>query len=101
MAGHLRAQEALEITLNDLADNREFYLNEVVITVVGKRATQCSWDVIQKTLNRPSRAEEDRFHQVYTLEDPMRPFLITNKPEADLLNKVIKNSKQPVILSLL
>ena len=42
MAGHSRAQEAMEITLEDL-DNQEFDTNEIMITVIGKRATQCSW----------------------------------------------------------
>ena len=92
MADHSRAQEATEITLEDL-DNQEFGTNEIMITVVGKRATQCSWDDIQVTLNRttgPAGAEEDSFYQVYRLEDPTRWFLITNKPEADLLNNTTK-----------
>ena len=92
MADHSRAQEAMEITLEDL-DNQEFDTNEIMITVIGKRATQCSWDDIQVTLNRttgPAGAEEDSFYQVYRLEDPTRWFLITNKPEADLLNNTAK-----------
>ena len=35
----------MEITLEDL-DNQEFDANEIVITVIGKRATQCNWDDI-------------------------------------------------------
>ena len=63
MADHSRAQEAMEITLEDL-DNQEFETNEIVITVIGKRATQCSWDDTQVTLNRttgPAGSEEDSF----------------------------------------
>ena len=41
----------MEITLEDL-DNQEFGTNEIMITVIGKRSTQCSWDDIQVTLNR-------------------------------------------------
>ena len=48
MADHSRAQEAMEITL----DNQEFDTNEIMMTVIGKRATQCSWDDIQVALNR-------------------------------------------------
>ena len=48
MADHSRAQEAMEITLEDL-DNQEFDTNEIMITVIGKRATQCSWDAILVT----------------------------------------------------
>ena len=51
MADHSRAQEAMEITFEDL-DNQDFDKNEIVITVIGKRATQCSWDDIQVTLKR-------------------------------------------------
>ena len=54
-----------------------------------------SWDDIQVTLNRttgPAGPEEDSFYQVYRLEDPTRWFLITNKPEADLLNNTTKQS---------
>ena len=53
--------QAMEIILEDL-DNQEFDPNR--ITVIGKRATQCSWDDIQVTLNRttgPAGAEEDSF----------------------------------------
>ena len=63
MADHSRAQEAMEITLEDL-DNQEFDTNEIIITVTGNRATQCSLDDIQVTLNRttgPAGAEEDSF----------------------------------------
>ena len=89
MADHSRAQEAMEITLEDFIDNQEFDTNEIVI---GKRAAQCSWDVVQVTLNRttgPAGPEEDSFYQVYRLEDPTRWFLITkfNKPETDLQQK--------------
>ena len=55
--------QAMEIILEDL-DNQEFDPNEIRITVIGKRATQCSWDYIQVTLNRttgPAGAEEDSF----------------------------------------
>ena len=77
MAEHSRAQdsEAMEITLEDFIDNQEFDTNEIAITVIGKRATQCSWDDIQVTLNRttgPAGPEEDSFYQVYRLEDPTR-----------------------------
>ena len=69
------------------------------LELIGKRATQCSWDDIQVTLNRtagPAGAEEDSFYQVYRLEDPTRWFLITNKPEADLLNNKTKTvNNQP------
>ena len=64
----------MEITLKDL-DNQEFDTNEIIIAVIGKRATQCSWDNIQVTLTRatgPAEAEEDSFYQVYRLEDPTR-----------------------------
>ena len=103
MAEHSRAQdsEAMEITLEDFIDNREFDTNEVVITVIGKRATQCSWDDIQVTLNRTIGPAEDGFHQVYRLEDPTRWFLITkfNKPEADLVNNTTKTvNNQPFSL---
>ena len=84
----------MEISLEDL-DNQEFDTNEIVITVIGKRATHCSWDDIQVTLNRttgPAGAEEDSFYQVYRLEDPTRWFLLTNKPEADSLNNTTKQS---------
>ena len=68
----------------------------------GKRATQCSWDDIQVTLNRttgPAGAEKDSFYQVYKLENPTRWFLITNKPEADLLNNTTKTvNNQPFSL---
>ena len=50
----------MEITL----DNQEFDTNEIMMTVIEKRATQCSWDDIQVTLNRttgPDGAEEDNF----------------------------------------
>ena len=101
MADHSRAQEAMEITLEDL-DNQEFDTNEIIITVIGKRAAQCSWDDIKVTLNRttgPAGAEEDSFYQVYRLEDPTRWFLITNKPEADLLNNTTKTvNNQPFSL---
>ena len=96
----------MEITLEGFIDYQEFDTNEIVITVIGKRATQCSWDDIQVTLNRttgPSGPEEDSFYQVYRLGDPIHWFLITkfNKPEADLLNntKKKKNSQQSTILS--
>ena len=82
----------MEITLEDL-DNQKFDTNEIMITVIGKRATQCSWDDIKVTLNRntgPAGAEEDSFYQVYRLENPTRWCLITNKPEADLLNNTTK-----------
>ena len=68
VADHSRAQEAMEITLEDL-DNQEFDTNEI-ITVIGKRATQWSWDDIQVTLSRttaPAGAEEDSFYQGYRL----------------------------------
>ena len=101
MADHSRAQEAMEITLEDL-NNQEFDTNEIVITVIGKKATQRSWDDIQVILNRttgPAGAEEDSFYQVYRLEDPTRWFLITNKPEADLLNNTTKTvNNQPFSL---
>ena len=88
----------MEITL----DNREFDTNEIIVTVIGKRATQCSWDDFQVTLNRttgPVGAEEDSFYQVYRLEDPTRWFLMTNKPEADLLNNTTKTvNNQPFSL---
>ena len=92
MADHSRAQEAMEITLEFL-ENQKFDTNEIMITVIGKRATQCSWDDIQVTQKRatgPAGAEEDSFYQVYRLEDPTRWFLITNKTEADLLNDTAK-----------
>ena len=78
----------MEITLEDFIDNQEFDTNEIVITVIGKRATQCCWDDIQVTLNRttgPAGPEEDSFYQAYRLEDPTRWFFITNKLETDLL----------------
>ena len=103
MADHSRAQEAMEITLEDL-NNQEFDTNEIMITFIGKRATQCSWGDIQVTLNRttgPAGAEEDSFYQVYRLEDPTRWFLITNKPEADILNNTTKTvNNQPISLLL-
>ena len=37
MADHSRAQDAMEIALKDL-DNQEFDTNEIIITVIGKRA---------------------------------------------------------------
>ena len=92
------------ITLEDFIDNQEFGTNEIVITAIGKRATQCSWDHIQVTLSRttgPAGLEEDSFYQVYRLEDPTRWFLITkfNKPEADLLNNTTKTvNNQPFSL---
>ena len=93
MADH--STRAMEITLEDL----EFDINEIVITVIGERATQCSWDDNQVTLNRttgPAGAEEDSFYQVYRLEDPTCWFLITNKPEAHLLNNTTKTvNNQP------
>ena len=58
--------EAMEIILKDL-DNQGFDTNEIMITVIGKRATQCSWDDIQVTLNRttaPAGAEEDSFYSL-------------------------------------
>ena len=100
MADHSRAQEAMEITLEDL-DNQEFDTNEIMITVIGKRAAQCSWDDIQVTLNRttePVGAEEDRFYQVYRLEDPTRWFLIF---WSWLTKQYNKNSQQSTILSAL
>ena len=54
----------MEITLEDFIDNQEFDTNEIVIIVIGKRATQCSWDDIQVTLNRttePAGPEENSF----------------------------------------
>ena len=95
----------MEITLEDL-DNQEFDTNEIMITVIGKSATQCSWDDILVTLNRttgPAGVEENSFYQIYRLEDPTCLSLITNKPEADLLNntKKKKNSQQSTILSAL
>ena len=91
----------MKITLEDL-DNQEFDTNEIIVTVIGKRATQCSWDDIQVILNRttgPASAEKDSFYQVYRLEDPTRWFLITNKPEADLLNNTTKTvNNQPFSL---
>ena len=72
-----------------------------MMTVIGKRATQCSWDDIQVTLNRttgPAGAEEDSFYQVYRLEDPTRWFLITKKPEADLLNNSTKTVNKQAFL---
>ena len=60
----------MEITLEDFIDNQEFDTNEIAITVIGKRATQCSWDDIQVTLNRtsgPAGPEEDSFYQVLDL----------------------------------
>ena len=89
----------MEITVDDL-DNQEFDTNEIMITVIEKRATQCSSDDIQVTLNRttgPARAEEDSFYQVYRLEDPTCWFLITNK--SDLLNNTTKTvNNQPFSL---
>ena len=85
MTDHSRAQEALEISQEDL-DNQEFDTNEITITVIGKRAAQCSWYDIHVSLNRttgPAGAGEDSFYQVYRLKDPTRWFLITNKPEVD------------------
>ena len=58
--------------------------------------------IFQVTLNRttgPDGEEEDSFYQVYRLEDPTRWFLITNKPEADLLNNTTKTvNNQPFSL---
>ena len=92
----------MEITIDDFIDNQEFDTNEIVITVVGKRAYQCSWDHIQVTLNRtigPAGPEENSFYQVYRLEDPTRLFLITSKSEADLLNNTTKTvNHQPFSL---
>ena len=91
----------MEITFEDL-DNLEFDTNEIMITFIRKRATQCSWDDIQVTLNRttgPAGAEEDSFFQVYRLADHTRWFLITNKAEADLLNNTTKTvNNQPFSL---
>ena len=36
----------------DCIDNQEFDTNEIVITVIGKRATQWSWDDIQVRIER-------------------------------------------------
>ena len=36
----------MEVTLEDFIDNQKFDTNEIVISVVGKRAIQCSWDDI-------------------------------------------------------
>ena len=62
----------MEITLENFIDNQEFDTNEIVIIFIGKRATQCSWDDIQETLNRttgPARPEEDSFfYQVYIID---------------------------------
>ena len=68
-AENSRAQdsEAMETTLEDFIDNQEFDTNEIVITVTAKRATQCSWDDIQVTLNRttgPAGPEEDSFYSL-------------------------------------
>ena len=102
MADHSKAQEAMKIHLEDL-DNQKFDTNEIIITFIGKRATQCSWDNIQVTLNRttgPAGAEEGSFYQVYRLEDPTRWFLKRNKPEADLLNNTTKTvCNQPLSLN--
>ena len=40
----------MEIALEDL-DNQEFDTIEIIITVIGKRATQYIYDDIQVTLN--------------------------------------------------
>ena len=94
----------MEITLENFIDNQEFDRNEIVITVKGKRAPQCSWDDIQVTLNRqigPAGPEEDSFYHVFRLEDPTRWFFITNKPEVDLLKDTTRNSQRSTIISVL
>ena len=74
MAGQSRAQEAMEITLEDFIDNKEFDTNEIVITVIGQRATQCSWDDIQLGIERLDQPGQRRIvflpSLYYRLEDP-------------------------------
>ena len=70
------AEQENEVAFYDI--DKVFDTNEVVITVIRKRAIQCSWDDIQVTLNRtmwPAGPEVDSSHHVSGLSCTLVPHI--------------------------